>query len=317
MAYDDAFSIYQAVLASTPNVVLDGLTAVEVDPGTGRAHRRGAGRRYPTVATEIASRRAATFSTISIDTLLAVAGIFSGTIKVASGATYTGLSLYEAKYDDLGHFASGSVHVQNLFSRAMLWLTALRASQDIDGMIVPAVADLAVLPVSDGTNDPLTRNTAQALPAATAETSYYCLGPVLINGTAMTRVAGWALTQACQVQTDSSSGSRWPRTAHERATSHMLGIDFRTPVPLTDFGLGGAAISATIVLYLTKCAATAERVAAATEEHIKLTINHGTITPRRAAGSLGGDIASGVEINVLHDGTNLPIVVDTTSALPS
>lgn len=315
--YSDIFVPYLVRLTTAGSpVVLDGITAQEIDPGNKREHRVGASQRYPRLATLAQAARMVRVTTISLDTLLGVSGIMFNSVPVGSGLTYTAVNVHEAKMASGGHFAAGSVHRTNVIANGQVTLQALRCEQGIDGRISPASADIDILPVSDGTNDPLAVSVSQALATAGAETGYFALGPVVIHGTEEALVTGWTYGPNIIRGESRAAGQKYPRMAFDRAARPLFDIALRSPVPIATYGLDGGAIDTTVVFYLVKCDPSGARVAAATAEHISITVNHGTLTPTRVAGALGGDVAGGLQLAVLDDGVNSPVIVSTAATLP-
>jgi len=320
---NDVYAIYQAILSGSPSVVIDGLQQSGINPGNQTLHRRGASQRYPNVSALLSGSRSASFSSVALNTLLALGSsegaLLRGSYPIGAAETYTALSMIEAKMDPGGHFAAGSVHRINTISSALMRIRSLRAAQSPDGRPTPAVAEIEVQPIGDGTNDPITVSTGQALPAASAascELGLWCLGPVLIEGTAEKLITGWSLDTGIDSATVTDPGGVFPLMGYDRGSRPVFNMPFRSPVPLSDLGLSGAAISTTVVFYLVKLDPTGSRVSKATEEHIRITVNHGKLRPLAAAGSIGGDVAAGMRLECLDDGTNNIIEVDTTSTYP-
>lgn len=316
--YSDVFVPYLVRLTTSGSpVILDGVLSQDIDPGVRRDHRRGASRRYPTVSTLAEAARMGLFSTVSIDTLLGISGILAGVVPIGSAFTHTALNMHEAKMAHGGHFASGNVHRTNVMSNALLTLLDITCVQDPSGRISAAVAELDILPVTDGTNDPLSVSVSQALPTLGDEVGYFALGPITVNGSTEDLVTGWSYKPNIERGAKRAGGQKYPRIAFDRGASPTLDIVFGTSVPLSTYGLDGGALPGALVLYLVKCDPSGARVAAATEEHIAFNIPKGTITPIRASGRIGSDMMSGVHVELLQNATDAIITVDTTAALPS
>ena len=302
----DIFELYQLLFGTT---VIDGLRSQDISPGINRGPLPVAGSLWSNMNAVNFQDPGISFSTISVDKLLALGTDTFATSGMAF-ATGAPLTAWEAKIADRGGYASGNVHRKTVFSHGLAVLGGIQVAQD--GI---AVASAAARAAYDGTNAAMVVTEASALPAAAGEVNAFTLGPTLIEGVALKLDTGWQFSSGMNIATVRASGDLIARTIHlQKAQGMQFVISLETGRTLTEYGLTGAGITATVVFQLQKLSPTGTRVAAATAEHITLTVNHGTITPGPISGPMGRKTST-IVVEPLYDGTNLPVVVSTAAAI--
>lgn len=194
------------------------------------------------------------------------------------------------------------------------------------GLIVPTILEAdqrsasityeAIARSNDGTTAPLATTVNQSMPALTAADQLFVAGPANINGTAVDSVVSTRVEFNYDIVSVASDGSAYPgfvairkRPASITLTSYDLEL-------LNVLGTPGAAQGATdSLVYLRKCAQNGTRVAAATAEHIKISIDDGRVSVRRISASEDGEGQAEIRITPTWDGTNDLLAISPAAAI--
>lgn len=170
----------------------------------------------------------------------------------------------------------------------------------------------------DGTNDPFVITDAQSLPTAVADDERFTIGPVTIGGVSLPEIKELEIDFGLQAVSEGSDSEIWDRFISFETIQPMIrlrGIDIEwlksSNIPLA----GKAATHANTTVTLRKRADGGTFVADATAEHIGFTACGLAFvsTPFDGSGSGAGMVS--LEAPLQFDGTNAPLVVDTTYAL--
>ena len=305
MGVDNKHSLFAVVVDST---TLGGISQQNISLGTQATGEPRSGELFTRQQAIVAQAPRAGFSTDHV-----AAGLnLCGPAGISISALGSGLMLYLQKMSKTGP-VSGSVH---------------RKFTIVDGVMVPttlsvphggnATLGFDAVATYDGSNDPVQLADDQALPTQSTVVQTFTLGPVTIGGVTIDNLQSLEINFGLQVVAEGADGDIWPTEAAIVAvqpTITLRGIDpewFKAAnIPL----LGKVATHANTAIYLRKRTATGF-VADATVEHIKITAD-GLVYVDDGMSASGMDSAeTSLMLVPEYDGSNAPIVIDTTSALP-
>lgn len=257
----------------------------------------------------------ASFHSLHIAAALAFTGADCLRIS-ATGGLKTGLTLYAKKQAQGGSRASGSTH--NSFNIKQGILCPRRLTCDHQGH---ARIDFEALATYDGTNNPCVISTSVALPTNPGTPERFTLGPVTLdlNGTptAFTQFRGIEIDFGHQVESIGADSDIWDTFARVVETQPSLvfrGIDVSwfgsSKVPLEGIKIDHAGTE----IVLKKRALGGTFVAGNVAEHILFTAA-GMAVIETAFDAQGNALAeTNLRIPLYYDGTNAPLVIDTTYA---
>ena len=249
------------------------------------------------------------FSTMAIAAALNQCALLGVDISGLTG----GFSLYAQKHAEGGTRAGSLAHRQFVFNEGLVVPRTLSVDHRGDASI-----DYDVVATYDGTNDPVVINDGVTLPAAATDNERFTVGPLTIGGETIDHVRSISLDFGVEVATEGADSEVWDRFASIVTVKPKLtvrGIDIEwlksSVIPLS----GKAATHANTTVYLRKRDDGGTFVADATEEHISLTMA-GLATIDTAMDASGSDAAeASLELMLQYDGTNNPVVIDTTAAI--
>ena len=153
----------------------------------------------------------------------------------------------------------------------------------------------------------------QAMPASGDATELFTLGPVTLNGTEV-HCEGVEVDFGIEERVLSVRGEVYPTLAY--IVSRRPVIRIRSPEidVLDTYVITGTTQSATdSVIVFRKMTAKGTRVAAATAEHVSITVDDGEITIDNHGGDAGDEIGSDILLTPVYDGTNAILVVSATA----
>lgn len=208
---------------------------------------------------------------------------------------------------------------------AQLWMTrmahaGLRSSASdhtrvtvADGYVVPltiqaqhgqwATMEAQIWPASTDGNDPLSFTDNVALPSPASAPSAFTVGPCEINGTAI-QVQQVNLDFGVEVHARRHDGEVWPSLVSGMLAAPVIRITTDDVGELSRgtnaFGLSGAGC----VLFFQKAATHGLRVAAATEEHLRVTVASGMVIAGEVDANQDAEASYEVVIHPTYDGTN-------------
>ena len=220
------------------------------------------------------------FRTTQLATLLGECGLFGANLSAGN------VDLYYRKIENLGTRASGNVHTRyRMASNAMMSWDGISVNQG-----QPADARVSLHPTYDGSNAPLICTGSVATAGTPTAAEYYGLGPVSINGSAITGVQGWSLALSPTVEKIRDNGAVWPTCVY------VLGIAPQIEITTTDvalwntYGTTGTAVTsftAALRRYRNYQAGGLVYYADNTSNHITITGTLAVVTPQSIAGDRG------------------------------
>ena len=293
--------------------VLGGITEQSVIPDSQIGGDGADDELYTRMRYLVAQNFAPTFSTLSI----AAALTLTSGASVASLADMSGgLSFYAQKHEDGAARGSGSVHRKFTFAKGLLVPQTLSCQHQGDASLsfsVPATS-------SDGTTCPLVITDSSALAAIANNEERFTLGPIDVAGVTLTGVRSLQINFGIEITVDGADSDLYPTHASAKMIAPVItlsGVDAEW-VKAANIPIGGTpATHANTAIYLRKRADGGTFVADATEEHVEITAAGYVVARNIFQGSGTDDGTVELELSTVYDGSNAPLVIDTTAALPA
>lgn len=256
-------------------------------------------------------------SSTAVSYLLARLGLAG--IYFTVGENADGVFLYYQKMDSTdGARATGNSHLRLSLTKGRIVPMTLQASQD-----QYATLAMNIIALYDGTNQPIVPALNQALTGTAPTRELFTVGPIYVTP------AGGSRTLL--ETTQSMSWDFGQNMIYERGDGHPYASDVvigtrqtkfqigSTDIEeMADLGLIGGAIDlAEIFLRKVDLSSSGGRVADATAEHIKLTVNAGRVSVGATQGTGNTSALASTQFNILpiNDGTNNVVVISTASAI--
>lgn len=243
------------------------------------------------------------------------AGLGSIGVLGLSLATLTsGLEFFAQKNLQAGTRATGANHRKFAFRSGIV--VPRRLSVDHQG---DAVLDYEIVVTYDGVNDPIVVTDSVSLPAGITDNVRYTLAGTTIGGVTVAAKTRMSIEFGVGAEGRAADSDIWDtfatiKTVQPSITIESLDVELlkAANIPLT----GKAATHATTAIYFRKRAAGGTGfVADATAQHVRLTAD-GLIVPDDAFSSDGqseGKVSFTMPLR--YDGTNVPLTVNTASAI--
>lgn len=231
-------------------------------------------------------------------------------LACASGATF------QWQKASNGTFLSGSNHHTWVSPKGYLYLEDISADQDSRE---PASAKLQYCLLRDTTPDPdtyLTVSSSASLTGSPGLATHFALGPLYMNGSQITGIQRGRLTTGIRYQTVRADGDITATEGKVEDRNLQLEFDLNDLSAVTSiFGAtypGILASTGTVAWYLQKCVTGADRVAAATAEHIKFSFTSSTLELRGVSRGSKTDAVAKLVIRLKNQGA----AVSVASAIP-
>lgn len=297
--------------ADSAAVVIGSLTQVSAPIDTEVLKDQTGGRFYPEQITIASVKPRLTFNTYDLPKAIDGFGLTGRLLQDA--VSKPGIALIQQKHNN-GSVASGSVHRRLRMPRSHARINRLTVSHRQD-----AQAECEAVALWDGTNDPLEIEGSQALPTLPASQGRWTLHSVVVE----------SATIECNIQVDIDFGIQidafgcdsdlFDTHLHLNQIAPMINITSLDPENFADAkakltGLVGTQVNSKIVLRK-RTPSQASFVADATAEHISINFA-GVIVPVDVHNASANQKAqSTFRIETAWDGTNAPLVFDTTYAI--
>jgi len=169
---------------------------------------------------------------------------------------------------------------------------------------------------NDGITDGFSyTNSAVSLPSLAVASEVFTLGPVKINGTAISGLTGWDYDFGIQERIEGSGGEVWPTFGGYVSQSPKISVTSKDAQLYDRVAMSGTAQGGTAsTFYLQKVTSTG-RVAAGTASHIKMSMTAGQFEPGGQRESDDGETEFTMDAYPLFDGTNDIIAANLASAI--
>jgi hypothetical protein len=299
------------VFAGSGAFNLDGVENLTLDPGLKEFMENGAGQVSPSFAG--ASQVEALISATINDIATAITGgIDIDGLSIPSSTVVTTCTVYHTKLVNAGTRAGTLLHFKTLINQGCVVPKSLKC--DVGGH---ATMDIDIHATYDGTNNPLVFTDSVTLPHTPSIDELFVCGPVSINGTLVAGVQGITLDFGIEIEKLYDNGDVFPSYIAIKTVKPKITIKTLTIPSLSTFGIAGTAQGATAsTIYFQKAAKGGSRTAAATAEHIKITVNssQGFVYCGQATGG-NNESAKGEIIIMPVVGSSAILTVSAASAI--
>jgi hypothetical protein len=191
---------------------------------------------------------------------------------ITADDSHAGLTMYLQKMLQGGTRDATSAHKSLNVKLGMMLPRSLSAQQGGHAQL-----EIEVIPVYDGTNSPIVIASGVALPAATVIAELFTLGPVKISGTSLEGVQSVRISPNIREVLLSSDGGIWPTFGGIMSRGPGIALQTTKASCISTFGLSGAALASTTVIYFRMKDPGALNVANATATHISVTLVDGMV----------------------------------------
>lgn len=259
------------------------------------------------------------FAPVATITTKAIAQLF-GFVGINGQCVGTGLDvskvdLTHRQMENCDTTLSGTPHIRDRVTKGLLRLSSLSVSGREDATISGVLDTLA-----DGVNAPVARTDGVALPSTIAS-ERFARGICSFGGTQFPKLEGWDLDFGVQADEKlPGDASIWPETAAVLTVRPVLTFRSRDLSLITNTLMSAGAAEAAhtdTVLQLVKRRSAGKFEDFADSVHITITLA-GLILPDNLASVSAQAKATGaLRLPCSFDGTNAPVIIDTTSVYDS
>ncbi len=290
------------------DLFFDQVTTQDFDPATNLVTQALSGSVDP--QSNYIGTKDPTFSiqTTALKTFLDGISIING-LQIVSDVDDDGIELWFQKVVSGGSRQTGGNHIKLTVNKGFISPLTISASEGGG----PATLDFLIAALYDGTNNAVVKTVSQSLEGTPAVDENYVMGKVEVNGTDISDLESWTLDLGLQLAFRRGAGDVAPSLVWIQERQPSL-VARTADLAVLDY-LDGVALSSTAVAYLRKVAEGSGRVADATAEHIKFTINAGMVSVENTSASGNDPAIAEIRITPKWDGSNDIIVKSTTSAI--
>lgn len=308
MAVNKAYTIGSIVVSGTPAFNLDGITQSSANPGAEVLIQRAAGQADPTHTSVISVSPVISWTCTDIATALGSVALSGLPI---SSTTSTSLDMYLTAMAEGGVRGGASVHGRIRAVQGMILPRQITVSQG-----QAATLTMEFIATYDGTNAPFAYSFTTSLPHTPSVDESFTMGPIALNGTTLAGCQSLTIDFGLSAATLASCGNLYPTFVGIATREPYIEVSLLEADYANTFGLNGTAQSSTdSIVYLQKQSKNANRLDAATEEHISFSLDDGVITVTEVGGSNNEPAMVTLRHNSSFDGTNAIWVIDTTAAI--
>jgi hypothetical protein len=291
-------------------VTLAGVEQVSIDPGCKDLAQYAAGQPDPSFVGTMENQPMVT-ATIT-DLAIALAnGITPDGLAISSTSTVTSIDVFSTQMAPGGMRLGSGSHFKTTISKGICIPKSIKCTQG-----QRATMDLEIHGLYDGTNQPFIYTDSVSITPPEI-TELFTIGKVMINGTELSGVTSISVDFGIQLEIQSATGQPYPTFVGIKTRAPRIDVTTKTLPSLNTFGIAGTGqgVSSTCV-YFQKMANNGTRVAAATAEHIKISLpaSQGLIYCKAFGGSNNASHEGIVSI-VPNTGTNPILTISSASAI--
>lgn len=303
-------ALYSVVFNDTVDITLGGIESLNVRTQAEHSAEPTQGEIYPRHQAITAIKPVAEFASYCIADGLDAVPLAGKSLS----ALATGLDLYAYKHEHGAGRVAAAEHRKYTIADGMCVLDKISCDHRGDALL-----SFRVLSTWDGTNAPVIETDTSAVPTAGSDDERFTIGKCTIGSVTIADIRSWELDFGIEAVTEGADSDIYDTHVSIVTCKPVLtlrGIDIEwlksTNIPL----VGKASTHATTTIYLRKRLQTAAGyVADGTSEHISMTID-GLCWLEDIFASRGKTPAEcSLKLAARYDGTNAPIVIDTTAAI--
>lgn len=268
--------------------------------------RRPSGHVSPMFRAGLSQQQVITFTTSEIDT--AWANIPHYGVYVSADT-----DLYEKLATATGSDArANTTHIRYRVSDCFVFWT--RTSLQHNGV---GTIDVTIMPVYDGSNNPIVPAGSTALSGTLAATNHFVAGPVAWNGTTLNGIQSIEISTGLQTLLAGGEGEVWNTFVGTETIEPIVTLGFFDATSLTGMTILGTALNGStgLTLYGRHVTGTS-RSANGTSAHIKLVGANGAILPSDISGQGSSPTShtARVELIAASDST-FPMTLSTATTI--
>lgn len=302
--------LYAVVLNDTADITIGGIESINIKSQIEHQAEATSGEVYPRHQAIMAVKPIADFSSYCIADCLDAIPITGKSIS----AMATGLDLHAYKHEHGAGRAGTLSHRKYTIGDGMIIPSRISADHRGDALMT-----CNVLTTWDGTNDPVVITDLQTVPTQGDDDQRFTIGKCTIGSVLISDIRSWELDFGVNAVTEGADSDLYDTHVSIVDCKPVLtlrGIDIEwlkaASIPL----VGKAATHLTTTVYLRKRLQTsAGFVANATAEHISMTMDGLAWIDELYASRGKGPTECSLKLAARFDGTNAPIVIDTTAAI--
>lgn len=284
---------------------LTGVRRKSVDPAIQIALEMMGGATQPSFGGLLQQDPGISFGITDIARMLTVTGV--GTLDIP-GSVASVVS-YWANMENKKTVTAGAAHDRERILAGMIVPMRINARQ---GQF--AEMDVSVLPIYDGTNNPIIFDTAQSLPTGVVSQAF-TLGPVSVNGTAVNGGLSMVIDFGFSIERIAGDGDTWPTFVCTYANAPRIELATPNRALLNQLGLSGGNITADVVAYLRGMERNKKAYANASAQHIKFTAVDGVAHPGVGSAEVARRGEFAATIVTTTDGTNAALQLALASMI--
>lgn len=247
---------------------------VRVDAGVQSMIRYPEGHVAPLMRAGLMQRPVLTFTTSEIDTVLGAVGQYG--LAVSSDTDF-----YEKLATATGNASrAASSHKRYRISDCFVFWSRISLPHNGVGTI-----DVTVIPVYDGSNNPIVPAGSTALTGTLSATNHFCAGPVAYNGTTINGVQSIEIALNPDLFQEGGEGELWDTFVGMQRIQPIVTVTHRDAISLTGLGILGTVLNGStgLTMYGRHMTGTG-RSANGTSAHLKLVGANGAVIPNEISG---------------------------------
>jgi hypothetical protein len=288
---------------------IGGVTDTGVETGT-ETITDESGAIYDEVISIARQDPVADWTSKAIGTILAWIGLAGQCIN--SDGSHPGLRLYGRVLGDCKAPPAATDNVRYTIKTGLMNLGVLTANRGQDASL-SVMADA----LTDGTNAPLAiANSGITLPTPLL-TQQYTLGVCKIANVTMSDLSGLALNfNNLKTTKTPAMGSIWPDSVATRKVQPFMALTGFVPRVLDDAYiplLGKQGTHSNTIIQLKRRMGYSSFYPNPSTVHVRITMNGIAFVPRVFRGSGNSEATNEVRLVGIHDGTNVPVIIDVAS----
>jgi len=250
------------------------------------------------------------FKTKSLATWLTYIGLAG--YSISSDGSHPGIRLFGSQLTDAKAAPAANAHARYTVGKGLVILGEINAKQGED-----ATLSIMVHALTDGTNAPLAgAYTSITLPSSLLS-QIFTLGVCEIANQSLGELQSVSIDFGIKL-TDKTpaAGAVWPDSLAVRRIQPVVTFTGFDPTILDDAKIPLAGVQGTHAntrIQLRKRSPYGQFVASATEEHIMITVGGIATATQAFSGSGSEESTTVLRVEGVHDGTNVPVLIDTTN----